>query len=120
LPQGSDPSSSRSTGTPRHSVSNFDHLVTQWMSRVTTSLGSARNSSQVHERASPTAPATVKLHSSSGVCGVGPAESTGKSLVAYWPGGSRDGSTSGCRRRRKPREIGGMGGLLGSGAGREL
>ena len=32
---------------------------------------------------------------SSGVRGVGPAESTGKSVVRYWPGGIRD-ATSDC------------------------
>ena len=37
-----------------------------------------------------TAPWIVKLHSSSGVCGVGPADSTGKSTVTYWPGGTRE------------------------------
>jgi hypothetical protein len=31
---------------------------------------------RVHDRGSPTAPAMVQLHSSSGVRGVGPAEST--------------------------------------------
>src|SRR5207244_12560541 len=36
----------------------------------------------------------------------GPAESTGKSSVTYWPGGTRDGSASSRRRPRKPREIG--------------
>src|SRR5262245_41281235 len=45
-----------------------------------------------------------KCHSSSGVCGVGPAERTGKSRVTYWPGGTRAGSTSAARRPRNPRE----------------
>src|SRR5437764_6411114 len=77
------------------------------MSRVTVSLGSARNSSQPHDTGSSTAPRIVKLHSSSGVRGVGPAESTGKSSVTYWPGGTRPESVSGRRPRpRKPREIG--------------
>ena len=31
---------------------------------------------------------TVNSQASSGMRGVGPAESTGKSLVRYWPGGS--------------------------------
>src|SRR6266404_2188189 len=75
------------------------------MSRVTVSRGSAWNSSHVHERRSSTAPRTVKVHVSSGACGVGPAESTGKSCVTYWPGGMRDGSASTSRRPRKPREI---------------
>ena len=36
---------------------------------------------------------------------MGPAESTGKSSVTYWPGGTRPGSAS-RRRPRNPREIG--------------
>ena len=35
------------------------------------------------------APTIENVHSSSGVCGVGPAERTGKSSVRYWPGGTR-------------------------------
>src|SRR5262245_32266863 len=100
------PSSSVSTDTPVQFVSSFDHFVTQWMSTVTVSLGSARSSSQVHEIGSPTAPVIVKLQASSDVCGVGPADSTGKSYVTYCPGGTRDGSASGRRRPEKPREIG--------------
>ena len=46
-------SSSVSTETPFHVVSSFDHLVTQWMSTVTSSLGRARNSSHVQRRARP-------------------------------------------------------------------
>ena len=87
-------------------VSSFDHLVTQWMSTVTVSEGSARNSSHVHDTGSSTAPRIVKLHSSSGVCGVGPADSTGKSGVTYCPGGTREGSATGRRRPIKPRLIG--------------
>jgi hypothetical protein len=34
---------------------------------------------------------------SSGVCGVGPADSTGKSVVTYWPGGTLLVSTSDSR-----------------------
>src|SRR6266568_1423804 len=102
------PSSSVSTRTPCHAVSSFDHFVTQWMSAVISSVGSARNSSQVQRRGSSTSPATVKSHRSNGVCGVGPADRTGKSLVRYWPGGSRPGGAS-PRRPRKPREmIGGI------------
>src|SRR5438128_7367929 len=76
------------------------------MSTVIVSLGRARNSSQLHDFGSSTAPLIVKLDRSSGWCGVGPAESTGKSPVTYWPGGTRDESASGRRRPRKPREIG--------------
>ncbi len=75
-------SSSVSTETPCQAVSSFDHFVTQWMSFVTSSLGSSRNSSHVQLTGSAP-PVTVNVHSASGVCGVGPAESTGKSSVRY-------------------------------------
>src|ERR1700749_2039525 len=94
--------------TPRHMMSSLDHLVTQRMSRVTSSAGSARNCSHVQRRGSSISPTIVKLHRSSGVCGVGPADRTGKSLVTYWPGGTREGSTRSRRRPVKPREMGDM------------
>src|SRR5918998_2267755 len=100
------PSSSVSTETPCQTVSSFDHLVTQWMSAVTSSLGSARSSSHVQRRGSSTSPTIEKSHSSSDLCGVGPAERTGKSLVTYWPGGTRPAGAS-WRRPRKPREMSG-------------
>ena len=60
-------------------MSSFDHFVTQWMSLVIVSLGSARSSSQLQRASSSPPSAIVKLQVSGGVCGVGPAESTGKS-----------------------------------------
>jgi hypothetical protein len=74
------------------------------MSAVTGSLGRARNSFHVHVRSTP--PFSIEnVHWSRGVCGVGPAESTGKSRVTDWPGGTRTGSAPAFRRRpRKPRE----------------
>jgi hypothetical protein len=97
----STPSSSVSTETPCQTVPSLDHLVTQWMSTVTSSLGNARNSSQAQRRGSSTSPTIEKSHCSSGLCGVGPAERTGKFLVTYWPGGTRSlGASS--RRPRKP------------------
>jgi hypothetical protein len=86
-------------GTPVHVVSSFDHLVTQWMSTVNVSCGSARNFSHDHRRVSSTAPSISSDHSSSGVRGVGPADSTGKSGVRYCPGGIREASASAVRRR---------------------
>src|SRR5688500_14410343 len=77
------------------------------MSTVTVSRGNATNSSHGHDTGSSTAPLIVKLHSSNGVRGVGPADNTGKSRVTYWPGGTRAGSTS-TRRPRKPRENAGI------------
>src|SRR5215831_13126989 len=100
----STPSRSVSTETPFHGVSSFDHFVTQWISAVTSSLCSARNSSHVHRRGSSISPTIEKSHWSIGVWGVGPAERTGKSYVRYWPGGVRSAGPS-LRRPRKPLEI---------------
>src|SRR5215831_6225828 len=80
------PLRSVSTETPRQTVSSFDHLVTQWMSRVISSLGRVRDSSQLQRRGASNSPTIEKSHSSSEVCGVGPAERTGKSRVRYSPG----------------------------------
>src|SRR4051794_41829334 len=82
------------------------------MSTVNVSWGSARSSSHVQETASSTAPSIVNVHSSSDVRGVGPADRTGKSLTVYWPGGTRDGSTSRRRPPPNPREMGAMGASL--------
>src|SRR3954454_10926209 len=90
----STPPSSVSTDTPVHVVPSLLQRVTQWMSTVKVSAGRASSSSQVHEAAASTAPSTVKDQSASGVRGVGPADSTGKSVTTYWPGGTRAGSTS--------------------------
>src|SRR5918992_3824154 len=84
----STPSSRVSTETPSQLVPSFDHLVTQWISFVTSSEGSCLNSSQVHLLGSSISPTMEKSHSSSGVWGVGPAESTGKPSSRYCPGGS--------------------------------
>src|SRR5438445_13179578 len=94
---------------PSQLVPNFDHLVTQWMSTVIFSRGSATNSSQVHRADCPSGLRSVRSHTDRAVRGVGPAESTGKSRVSYWPGGRRAAAPSGCRRPRKPREMGVMG-----------
>src|SRR5262245_64347771 len=77
------PARSVSTETPCQTVSSFDHLVTQWMSRVISSLGRARNSSELQRRGSSNSPMIEKSHSSSEVCGVGPAERTEKAGVTY-------------------------------------
>jgi hypothetical protein len=97
--------SSVSTETPRQLVSSFDHFVTQWMSTVGVSWGRARNSFHVHVRPASTAPSIVNVHSASGVCGVGPADSTGKSRVRYCPGGMRAASPGSRLRPVKPREM---------------
>src|SRR6185312_16583288 len=99
--------SSVSTGMPRQVVSSLDQRVTQWMSTVTVWADSAWNSGQVQDL-SVSPPCRIEnVHSGSGVWGVGPADSTGKSWVTYWPGGTRPCSPAeGRRRRRKPREMG--------------
>src|SRR3712207_5204450 len=99
----STPSSKVSTETPSHLVPSFDHLVTQWMSVVISSEGSAWNSSHVHLLASSISPTMEKSHSSRGVCGAGPAESTGKPSTKYCPGGRRS-PPSERLRPIKPRE----------------
>src|SRR5215212_7920234 len=98
-------SSSRvSTETPSQWVPNFDHLVTQWMSVVISSEGSSLNSSHTHLFGSSTSPTMEKSHSSSGVRGVGPAESTGNPSTRYCPGGRWVSCACCLRRPRKPRE----------------
>src|SRR5690348_13012525 len=58
------------------------------------------------------------VHRSSGVCGVGPADSTGNPSVTYWPGGTRSSFPAGARCRwRKPREAGLIAGQLLSARG---
>src|SRR5687767_5711564 len=98
----STPSSKVSTETPSQVVPSFDHLVTQWMSFVISSEGSCPNSSHVQRLGSSTSPTIEKSHSSCGVWGVGPAESTGKPFSRYCPGGSPLSCL--LRRPKKPRE----------------
>src|SRR5438045_7005165 len=76
------------------------------MSTVIVSEGSARNSSQAQRRASSTSPVISKVHSPRGVCGVGPAERTGKLLTVYWPGGRRSPYSASRLLPKKPRVIG--------------
>src|SRR5919202_3483004 len=99
----STPSSKVSTETPSHLVSSLDHLVTQWMSLVISSEGSPINSSHVQRLGSSISPTMEKSHSSRGVRGVGPAESTGKPSTRYCPGGSAVSWL--LRRPLKPREM---------------
>jgi hypothetical protein len=75
--------------TPSQTVPSLLHLVTQWMSTVTSVRGSAWNSSQVHLAESDPLSRRLSVHLSSSVSGVGPALRTGKSSVRYWPGGIR-------------------------------
>ena len=107
IARGSSSTRSRSvsTLTPSQRVSSLDHLVTQWMSTTNVCVGNWANSAHDHATGSRTSPSTLKLQRSSGVRGVGPAESTGKSRVTYWPGGTRSAAPGSRRLPRKPREM---------------
>ena len=81
--RGSSSTCSRSvsTLTPRQRVSSFVHFVTQEMSLTKSCAGSCWKSAQLHEAGSFTTPSILNDHDASGVRGVGPAESTGKSFT---------------------------------------
>src|SRR5262249_49328830 len=74
--------------------------VTQCRSTVTSSAGSAWNCAQFQARFSPDSLVIANSHRSVSTRGVGPADSTGKSAVRYWPGGS---FSSWCPRPENPR-----------------
>ena len=82
------PSSSVSRETPRQRVPSLDHWVTQWMSVVMSSAGSAVNCFQSHLVVSPVSVVTVNVQVAVLTGGVGPAWRTGKPCSRYWPGGS--------------------------------
>src|SRR5215471_15347265 len=92
-----------STETPSQDVPSFDHLVTQCISIVKVSVGKSRNDFQSHLRRTFVPSSIVNSHWSSGTCGVGPADKTGKSVVRYCPGGSF--TSAALRRPEKPREM---------------
>src|SRR5437870_180761 len=76
--------------TPFQGVSNFDHLVTQWMSTVTSTEGSASTSDHDSVTGCATSPVIRKSQvERSPYSGTLPAWSTGKRSVKYCPGGSR-------------------------------
>src|SRR5204863_1805539 len=92
-----------STETPSHDVPSFDHRVTQCRSTVKVSVGKSRNDFQSHRPRTFVPSSITHSHCSSGMCGVGPADKTGKSVVRYCPGGSF--ASAALRRPEKPREI---------------
>src|SRR3954452_14402819 len=93
-------SSRVSTLTPLKRVSNFDQVVTQWMSPRYSEGGSRCASSHVHVVGCSTRPWTVLRHVSGEMRGVGSAVSTGQSVpTSYCPGGRR-----GSRSRRRPKK----------------
>src|SRR3954470_5334627 len=88
-------SSNASNDTPFQRVPSLDHFVTQWMSTTTSVAGSARSSLHDRRKSSPPSGASKENdHRSSEVRGVGPADSTGKSSVTYWPRGTRPAALS--------------------------
>src|SRR5437773_10194014 len=89
-PAASTPSINVSTLTPFQVVSSFDHLVTQWMSLVTVSVGRAWNSFHVQRFGSSISPSMENVHWSTSTRGVGPAERTGKYVTTYCSGRTRD------------------------------
>src|ERR1044072_5905063 len=92
-----------STETPSQDVPRFDHRVTQCRSTVKVSVGKSRNDFQSHRRRTFVPSSITNSHWSSGMCGVGPADKTGKSVVRYCPGGSF--TSAALRRPEKPREM---------------
>src|SRR5947208_14164196 len=92
-----------STETPSQDVPSFDHRVTQCRSTVKVSVGKSRCEYQSHRRRTFVPSSITNSHWSSRMCGVGPADKTGKSVVRYCPG--RSFTSAALRRRIKPRGI---------------
>src|SRR3954451_12954948 len=89
-PVGRAASSRVSTLTPANQVSNFDHVVTQWIAPRYSDAGSRCASSQVQLVGLGTLPPTLMLQVAGWIRGVGSAVSTGQSPpTSYCPGGSR-------------------------------
>src|SRR5580700_8008824 len=76
------------------------------MSVLIVVCGSASNSAQFHLPSADPASSRPKVQSSGAIRGVGPADSTGKSVVTYCPGGTRSFGVCSCRLDLNPREIG--------------
>src|SRR5215469_14806195 len=92
-----------SSETPSQDVPNFDQCVTQCKSTVIVSVGNPRNDFQSHRFKTLLPSSIVNSQRSREICGVGPADNTGKSVVRYWPGGSL--ASASLRRPAKPREM---------------
>ena len=94
-----------SNETPFQVVSSFDHLVTQWMSTFSSVAGNASSSVQLQRNISRRfGSSSTSDQFARFTCGVGPADSTGKSGVRYCPGGTRACSLAPSRRLpRNPR-----------------
>src|SRR6185437_5677923 len=96
------PDSRVSSETPRQCVPSLDHFVTQWMFVVIASAGRAVNCRQSQRCDCPDSVTIVNCHVAVWTGGVGPADSTGKPVSRYWPGGSF--SPPGRLRPEKPRD----------------
>src|SRR5258705_13899418 len=92
-----------STATPSQAVLNFDHEVTQWMSRVILVCGSALNSDQLHALTGRGPTFSLKVQSAGSIRGVAPAVSTGKLSTRCGPGGIRSDGSDPDWRPVKPR-----------------
>src|SRR5262245_26169586 len=77
------------TGTPSRWLSRRDQRVTQWMSHVTSVIGSRRNASQVHDTSLQTSPKHRNVQVRGSKRGVSPYVSTGHFVVTLCPGGTR-------------------------------
>src|SRR5580704_2672999 len=78
------------------------------MSVLIVVCGSASNSAQLHLPSKDPPSCSERFQFSTLICGVGPAERTGKSLVTYCPGGTRFFGVCSCRVDLNPREIGAL------------
>src|SRR6188508_1988494 len=71
------------------------------MSTFTLVCGRASNSAQLHWAMAVLRSQSEKFQFLRSVCGVGPADSTGKSLVRCWPGGMRSVRACGLGNRAR-------------------
>src|SRR6476660_1205572 len=78
------------------------------MSVLIVVCGSASNSAQLHLPSKDPLSCSERFQFSTLICGVGPAERIGKSVVTYWPGGTRFFGVCSCRVDLNPREIGAL------------
>src|SRR5580704_8913703 len=78
------------------------------MSVLIVVCGSASNWSQLHLPSGEPFSCRAKVQFSTLICGVGPAERTGKSVVTYCPGGTLFLGVCSCRVDLKPREMGAL------------
>ena len=92
-------------------MSNFDHVVTQWIAPSYVVCGNACISSQLHVVGCSTSPSIVNVHVAVSIFGVTSAVSTGHDRpVSYWPGGSFGPSPR--PRPLNPRVNDGMAGMI--------